>query len=436
MITLRRFLHDEQEGQAIVLFAIIMLTLLFFVGLAIDAGQLYSAKRTEQEAADSAAFAGAVVLYQGGNATQVRDAAYADPTRNGFVTDEPSCVSYPVTFTTGKTCVIVNYPPTSGNYTGNLQHVEVIIVRQVQTSLVPAQAAFNPVKARGVGGAENLNGGYAIMALDPSNRDRAFYSSSNADVHLNGGGILVNSTSPTAAENSQNNATRFNITPNSYGLDVAGGTSGSWNSIGVPTNTGHAQVPDPFAGFPTPSTAGLPVCNSLAACQSGGRQNPGIYTVTLGGSGGTNLDLNPGIFILKAGMDTSGNADVSGSGVFIYNTYSNYPGVPGGSPSCGDVRLSGNATTNLSAMTTGTWRNLLVYQDPNCTNNVTIEGNGVFNGTGSFYVPNAQFELNGNNATLTGSQLIAKLVNIQSGNININSDAGNTAQPILPRLSE
>src|SRR5919197_4991852 len=103
MSTLRRFLTRDAHGQAIVLVALVFMVLLFAVGLAVDAGQLYSAKRTQQEAADSAAFAGAVVLYQGGNATQVRDAAYADATRNGFVTDEPSCVSYPVTFTTGKT---------------------------------------------------------------------------------------------------------------------------------------------------------------------------------------------------------------------------------------------------------------------------------------------------------------------------------------------
>ena len=60
------------------------MALLFAVGLAIDAGQLYSAKRTIQEAADSAAFAGAVVLYQGGTSGQAIQAAKDDATRNGF----------------------------------------------------------------------------------------------------------------------------------------------------------------------------------------------------------------------------------------------------------------------------------------------------------------------------------------------------------------
>ena len=90
-------------------------------------------------------------------------------------------------------------------------------------------------------------------------------------------------------------------------------------------------------------------------------------------------------------------------------------------------------------MTTGPWRNLLVYQDVNCSgpdNSVVIEGNGSFTGTGSFYVPTAPFVFNGNNATLIGSQLIADTVTAQNGNITINYDPTTTAQPILPRLAE
>ena len=435
MKTLHQFLSEGEGGQAVILFAILMLALLFMVGLAIDAGQLYSSKRTEQEAADSAAFAGAVILYQGGSGAQAITAATADAQTNGYVSDDPACP----TIDTGTTCVTVNWPPLSGAYVGRNDHVEVIIVRKVQTSLVPAEAAFNPVRARGVAGAENLNSGYAIMALDRGNTTQAFWADDNADVHLTGGGILVNSTSGNAAENDQNSPSRFTIA-GGYSLDVNGGATGYWGTDGVPVNTGHNQVPDPFGGFPTPSTVGLPICNSLAACQDAqGNQTPGIYNTSLGGSGNTNMTLNPGIYILRAGADTHGNANVTGSGVFLFNTYSTYPATPGASPSCGQLDLAGNGTMTLSAMTTGTWQNLLVYQDLNCSgagNNVVIEGNGSFTGTGSIYVPTAPFVFNGNNATLIGSQLIANTVNAQNGNITINYNPTTTAQPILPRLAE
>lgn len=439
MNALRRFFarDDGESGQAVVLFAILMLALLFAVGLAIDAGQLFSAKRAEQEAADAAAFAGAVVLYQQGTGTEAIIAARTDAFTNGYSSGACLLSQAGACFDAAtNTTVSVWWPPISGTYIGNVKHIEVEITRQVQTALVPAQAAFNPVRARGVAGSEPLNNGYAIMALDRGNTCDAFETSSNGDLHLTGGGILVNSTCSNAASNDQNSSGRFTI-QSPYPLDVNGGATGYWASLGIPVNPGHNQIPDPFAGFPKPATTGLPTCNSLAACQDGsGNQIPGVYNVNLGGNGNSDMTLNPGIYILKRGMDTGGNNDVNGANVFLYNTYSTYPAAPGVNPNCNEINLQGNAISTLSAQTTGTWANLLVYQDPACSVAMRIGGNGTFAGTGSVYIPSAEFRFEGNPSTLNGSQLIARTVNIQNGNITINYNPTNTAQPILPRLAE
>jgi len=62
---LRFWFGDEREGgQANVLLVIVLLGMIMMVGLAIDAGQLFVARRHMQEAADAAAFAGAVSLYR------------------------------------------------------------------------------------------------------------------------------------------------------------------------------------------------------------------------------------------------------------------------------------------------------------------------------------------------------------------------------------
>jgi Flp pilus assembly protein TadG len=428
---------DGEKGQAVVLFAILMMAMLFAVGLAIDAGQLYAAKRTEQEAADAAAFAAAVVLYQQGTGAQAIAAARTDALTNGY--SSGTCLLStpgPCFDAATNTTVSVYWPPSSGLYQGNINHVEVSITRQVKTALVPAQAAFNPVRARGVAGSEPLNNGYAIMALDRGNTCDSFAASDNGDLHLFGGGILVNSSCSSAAENDQDNASRFTV-QSPYGLDVNGNATGAWASIGVTVNPGHNQVPDPFAGFPKPAITALPLCSSLAMCQDAfGNQNPGVYSVNMGGAGGTNLNLNPGVYVLKAGMDTGGNANVTGHDIFLYNTYSTYPSAPGASPNCYSVNLQGNALMQLSAQTTGTYAHLLVYQDPACSVEMMIGGNGTFDGTGSIYIPSASFRFDGNPSTLNGSQLIARTVDIQNGNITINYDPHTTAQPILPRLAE
>lgn len=446
--TYRRFFgRDEgEEGQAVVLFAILMLALLFAVGLAIDAGQLYSAKRSEQEAADAAAFAGAVVLYQNGAGTDAIAAARSDALTNGY--SSGGCAlstAGPCYDAATQTTVTVYWPPISGAYVGKTNHVEVEITRQVKTSLVPAEAAFNPVRARGVAGAENLNSGYAVMALDRGYTDRGFWSGANAKVDINGGGILVNSRSANAAENDVCPPDYDFDLQAPYTLDVVGQTTGCWSTLTPPVvpNTGHDPVFDPFSGFPKPSVCAAPcspvtpVYTSLPAPVGGVvTLDPGVYKVQIKGAGTDVFYLNPGIYIVEAGFDTSGNGLVSGSDVFIYNTYSTYPAAPGLSPTCSDVSLTGNGNITLSATTVGPWKNLLFYQDPACSNAFEIGGNGNFTGTGSLYLPSALFMLDGNNATLVGSQLVARQVELQQGNLTINYNPNNTAQPILPRLAE
>lgn len=442
--SLRRFFGPQGEGgQTIVMVAIMFTAMLFVVGLAVDAGQLFAARRTMQEAADAAAFAGAVVLYQGGTAAQATQAAIDDATRNGYTNG------------VGSTTVTVNSPPLSGSYANPpataavaARYVEVIITRQIQTTLVPAQSAFTLVRARGTGGAEPLNNGYSIIALDRGNTPSAFAAASQADIHLSGGGILVDSSSSTAAANLQTDPARFTIsTPAGvsppYGVDINGGTGSLWPS-GFPVRTAVPQQPDPFAGFVKPDPTGMPVYDAIPP-GSPAVLNPGVYTVPLTANGGQTLVLNPGVYILKAGWAYAGNGSIysasatttpacaANCGVFIYNANLNYPLAGGG---CGDLALAGNAVITLAAQTTGTYANFLLYQDPGCPNGVTVSGNGNFTASGTVYVPRASFTFNGNNATLTGSQLVAKTVNVQNGNVTISFDPTTTAQPILPRLVE
>jgi len=449
----------DEGGQAVILVAITFLALLMAVGLAIDAGQLYVARRTMQEAADSAAYAGAVVKYQGGTTVEARLAAYADATRNGY-TDCGVSIASPIEATAacplGGFHVVAYAPPTSGTWAGDSRYVQVIIWGDVRTAIVPGGALTN-VRVRGTAGAEPLNNSYAIMALDRGNVEKSFYVGNTAEVDLTGGGILVNSTNARAGWSEQCDADDFKIqTP--YGTDVAGTGYGCFPSTGDGLDNGQPQQADPLRGYATPSTSGLSTYGSLpGGCASSCTINPGIWTATIGGSGGTTITLNPGIYILKGGgINAGGNADIVGTNVFLFNTHTNYPGAfRTGIDSCQSIDLAGNATSGLTAMTNayvsgldldgryvGTdpqeWNyvNFLVYQDPACTAEMKIRGNGEFNGTGTIYVPTAQFTFDGTNARLTGSQLIAKRVNLQQGDIDIDFNAGTTAQPILPRLSE
>ena len=119
--------------------------------------------------------------------------------------------------------------------------------------------------------------------------------------------------------------------------------------------------------------------------------------------------------------------------MLIYNTTSNFPSSTG---TCSDVGDGGNHPIVLRPMTTGTYANMGVYQDPTCTTGLVVEGTGSLDAGGTIYFPNGFIQLDGNNATIDGGQLIAKTIDLQNGNLNIIYSAGTTATPILPRLAE
>lgn len=436
MKDLRAFFGPEgQGGQAIVLIAIMFMALLFAVGLSIDAGQLFAAKRTMQEAADAASFAGAVVFYQSGSTTAANAAAVADATKNGFTDGVNS------------TTVTVNVPPTSGPYAGEspARHVEVIIVRQVKTTLVPAEAAFNPVRARGVAGAEAFNNQYAIMALAPTcpgGSTATFTASTSVNLHVTGGSIWVNASCATATSGFTSGED-FTL-PSPYSLNIVGNTTDTFPA-GVAVNRGVAALPDPFAGFPVPDGRSYDGVHTLPAdpARIAGTTTAveGVYTSQLSG-----VALCHGIYILKgAGMggditrDTNpahvdpNTATACDGRVLIYNTVTNWPNSTG---TCADMGASGAHPITLQPLTTGLYAYMQIYQDKACAASLTLGGTNTISAGGTIYMPSGTISLNGNNTDITTGQVVAKIINFQNGNFDITFASGTTASPILPRLSE
>lgn len=435
MSGMRRFFgRDGEGGQIIVFVAVMFLALLFTVGLAIDAGQLFAAKRTMQEAADAAAFAGSVVIYQNGTTQQAHDAAVADAIKNGFKDG------------VNNTTVTVNAPPTSGVYAYEtpVRHVEVIIVHQVQTSLVPAEAAFNPVRARGVAGAEPFNNQYAIMVLSPTcagGTTPTFSASSNVNLHVHGSGVFVNASCSTAV--SGFSGTDF-VLDSPYALDIVGGSNDTFPATVNKVNKAVPAQPDPFAGYPVPDGKSYDGVHTLPTdppnIATTNTAVEGIYSA----SQITGKALCHGIYILKgvgAGgdlskdtthTDTNTNTPCDGK-VLIYNTMSNWPAATG---TCASVGQNGNHPITLMPLSTGLYANMQIYQDKACTAPLLVGVGSLISTGGTIYLPSAAMSFNGNVTSITAGQIIAKTMDLQNANLDITFTAGTTASPVLPRLAE
>jgi Flp pilus assembly protein TadG len=423
---LQEFFGPKGEGgQAIVMMAISLLAMLFVVGLAIDSGQLFIAKRTMQEAADAAAFAGAVVIYQSPG-TDPRSAVRNDGTLNGYTDNQ------------NQTVVTVNWPPASGAFINNTKYVEVIIVQQVKTSLVPAEAAFNPVRSRSVAGADPVKSPFALMALKPTGPCITLAGTGNIDV----------SSTPPFGGMAQANCTGNSITFGSGKLiDGTGtrtvGTVSNPAGVQGPLTQNASKQPDPFVAFPRPVVTGLPTFNNFvvpaSACNVNTPLTPGVYTGGITNDQNCNVYLGNGPFILKGGglsqNASSGNITTVPAGAMIFNTNSSYPAAGG---TCGSVSAQSGGGFDVYAMTTGTYAGMALYQDAACGASViSVQSNGSYDFHGTVYAPTATIDLQSQSSITMHAQIVAYSINFQSsGNLNILYDPSIGANSGLPTIVE
>ena len=226
----------------------------------------------------------------------------------------------------------------------------------------------------------------SIIALDPT-ASGALAISGNAEVSLTGA-IYVDSSSTSAISATGNGEIAASL------IDVHGNIKKSSNAeISPAPTTGAPAIADPLASLPTPSVTGMTNFGSVKLSGNASATiQPGIYT-SIAVSGNAELTMAAGVYIIEGGGFTvSGNASVKGAGVTIYNTGSNYPNAGG---NYGGITLSGNGEVNLSAPTTGTYADILIFQSRSNTRAIALSGNAEAGISGVVYAASAGLVLSG-----------------------------------------
>jgi hypothetical protein len=383
-----RLWSRDEGGQALILIAVALGGLLLGVGLALDTGQLFVARRAAQTAADAGAWAGATVLYAGGSAAQARTAATTDATRNGY-TDGGF-----ITLTTAS-------PPTSGTYANDPGYVEVTITEQVLTRfLFGASAGRTAITVRAVAGVARSGSGQAVIVTRPSGKTTLTLSGS-ATFTVTGGGTNINTSDNDAISiaSGQLTATFHRVTGNVKPGDAA--------QMSPAPTTGVAAAADPFLSLPGPSTTGVPVYAGQTITNATVTLNPGIYSglVSVGNLGIARL--NPGTYIFRAGLTTTGTGSLvlaGTGGVLLYNANASYPAAGG---SCGSLSLAGTGTMTLAASKTGSYAGMLVFQHRTCAGGAAITVRTGTSLSGTIYVPAATLTMTIASNVTIASQIVA-----------------------------
>ncbi len=250
-----------------------------------------------------------------------------------------------------------------------------------------------------------VGGNYSIVILSPT-ANGALTVSGNAKVNVPGA-IVVDSSSSTAISGSGTASVTASI------IDTVGGyQKASGEAFGPAPSTGVASLADPLAGLATPSTSGLTNYGSVNLTTGSQTIKPGIYS-SIKVSNSASLTMNAGMYIIEGGgFSVSGSANVSGSGVTIYNTGSNCPSTGG---TYGNINWSSTGTFSLSAPSSGTYAGIVIFQSRDNTQTLSLNVSGKSGSaiTGTIYAASAQL-VDGGTTALTGS-LIVNLLTVSTG---------------------
>lgn len=443
---MRRLLGRE-EGQTMIMVAVLMIPLLAFAGLALDLGQAAVRHRLAQNAADAAAQGAAYQIFLGRSESTATNRADTLMPPHGYTTANLTSLQFldvSGNATTDPAGVV--YVQTTVSETFNTFLLGMVGISQA-TASAAATVKVGPGTAPCV-----------LCVLDP-HQSGALALKGSGQATVTGGGVVVNSDDSTAATAAITVSGSAELTAPYIGVvgDYKEGGNGQFNNGGadVAPYTGVSPVPDPLIGVPDPLSTGQ--CGSpqpdVSLSSTGATQtiSPGTYN-TIKVTGGT-LTMTAGVYCITGSFEVSGGGTVIGQGVTLYFTCGTSaapaacaPGQTGGSFSAtgngGSGGTAGDGTFDLTAPTSGTYQGLLVFYDRNDTGGTVgfqVAGNGNDTFTGTIYAKAAAADLSGNGATMqTDSMFICDTAAIGgNGNLNLTyNQADNYQVPQLPVFTQ
>jgi len=192
-----RGLHRDESGQLLIVFTIALVAIIASAGMLIDGGMAWTNRRLAQSAADTAALAAAKSVASGGDTTAATTAAKAIAASNQFPANYTNCSG-----TSRTDGVIVNSPPTSGNFANLSGYVEVVVERPMRTSFsaIVGQNCWM-VSARAVASVtSNDVASCNFCSLNNSSQNHTLVLKNSATLRVDGD-IYVNSTNGGTAHN-------------------------------------------------------------------------------------------------------------------------------------------------------------------------------------------------------------------------------------------
>jgi Flp pilus assembly protein TadG len=364
--------HGE-SGQILVLTTVSMIALMGIMALTLDASFMFEKRNRLHAVADAAAKSAAIEVVRNPSVSQASLEAFADQQAlaHGFVSTRQS----------GTTSVVINRPPTSGTFAGNVSYVEAVVSEVTSTFFAKIVGWTNMTPlATAVAGAGNPS---SCMIIEDD------LTIGNTSLTMNGCGVAVGD--DLAGTNP--NATIGGTPPPDVG--VGGTCTGTCTGMGNLT-LGVPPPDDPLAGLAAPAMPAGGCTPGVAATLVPDRCYSSI--------GPTVTTLPAGLYYVTGPIVIK---NLTGTGVLIY--------VAAGGSLASD---NNNDALHLTAATTGPYSGIAIFQERTNTSNFDARNNFLIDVRGVIYMPGTDVEFeNALTFTNTGCTLfIAKSLDIRNGN--------------------
>ena len=398
MRKLLRKLWNDERGNALIIAGAALPLVIGSAGLASDTVQWTLWKRQLQRAADSSALAGVYAKVQNNSGQTAAQAVDADLVDNNH-TNITLLSGYPeVTYPTG---------------TGWMNGVKVKLALQKELGFSSVFMSAPPVITAEATAATIATGVYCVVSLEETSAT-GITATGDGTIDL-GCGMITNSTSISAAI--ATGSSEVYATP----IAAVGNVSDSdhWNGAELLPFT--VKQEDPFEDVNPPSFSPCPgaanrIRNNSSQAAIDRTADTGVVCVSEIDAGGT-VNLGSATYVIDGGdltVGAQGRLTCNGCTIILTNSSAS------STATIGDVDINAGAEINMSAPTTGTYQDILFYQDRRATsgsNTVNkINGNSSSTFTGAMYFPNQQLQVNGNaGLNFSCAQFVARRVEF-SGN--------------------
>ncbi len=407
-----RHLKANVSGAIAIQFAVALPVLVGFAALSIEITTLFVQQKRMQRAADAAAVsAGATGL----TTAQRLDAARAIAAENGFQNGTKS------------TSVLVNSPPSLGNYKTNAFAQEVVISRPYTLGLARLFITSPvTVRARAVTIPGRQSTG-CVLAL----------ATSGTGLTINNNGSIANLNCEIVANSPSASAlVMLNNTSITGPVYLAGGTSLSASAVisGQPLTTYGAALVDPYASVSLPSAPTS--CTNQTNPSTGQLKNaatpvqPGRFCNGLVIAANEAVTFSAGVYFIDGTFEFKNNSSLTATGgvTIILNSAPSFT-------------LGNGVSWRLSAPTTGTTAGLALVSQRNLSGTVSFANGASLLIEGALYLPNMGVSFSGGAQTSGANctQLIARTISVTTA-LSFKADcSGRNVKPIgrtQPVLSE